>query len=241
MASIETPIENSSTFIEKASEPLEAAEKVPVYKKKDFVFTEKRKANLVRANKARKENNDFKKQLKLKYDEATQDLHKLYEEKLTHFLAEGELKTEEPSETTEMSQIRVESVMKGGAGAGYLPKEKNIRISDAQDSESSEEPPVRGSKKSAKSKKSKKRVKIQESSSSESSSEDEAALRREIKLRKKAQLRKKAAKYISSDSEDEAPRHSSRHPGADHAASNSNKSSMYMPNYQVGQNSGCHF
>lgn len=242
MAAPSTTAENSLPISVK-EQPVEInSEGGPVYKKKPFVYTEGRKKNIVKANLARKEKNDFQKQLKTQYDEATQELHKLYEDKLNKYLSPEVIKTIEESK---MSGIKIEPIEKGGSSSsqvGILKKEKNIKIEDAYDStNSSSEEEMRSKKAGRRKKASKRRAEVQSDSSSDSSDEELRKLR-EKKLKKKAQLKKKQY-YDESESESEAEQAqcSKGNRGGGQTIPSYNRPDMYTGGPRVGQNSGCHF
>jgi len=196
------------------------------YIKKEFVFTEKRKENLVKANKARKEKEDFKKQLREKYEATTIELHKLYESKINSF----KNNLENTSTVTEMSSKKEKTTPE--LEIQKIPviskkiSDKNVSESSS-DSESSEEEPKKKSKRRKTStKKPKKVIYVSESESSEEE---------EIVVRKKKSKRRKPAYSESDSSEDQALYERS-------TARQKQPTYQQMPQHRkIGLNSGCIF
>jgi hypothetical protein len=165
------------------------------YKKKDFVFTDKRKENLVKANKARKEKEDFKKQLREKYEATTIELQKLYESKINTFKNNTDISTNMPSINPPTADKSPEKIEIQPVEKQEKKKSKKPVVESSSDSEESEEEIQRKPKKRKTS--SKKVKKVVYVSETESSSEEE-----EIIVRKKKQ-KKARRKYSDSESEDE--------------------------------------
>lgn len=229
----------------------------PVFKKKEYVFTDRRKENLLKANKARKENGELKKQLKLKYDLAAKELQTLYEHKLAQLHNSGE-NIINPVKI-EMSAIPVESVVKEDVKKGKKQKRSKKQESDS-DSSSDSEPEVATKKKRAKlptpppptqpssdssdsdthhrrkkiHKKTKKVKYIIDSDDSSDSDGPSVARNRGKKGRKS----RRSEKYVSesSESEEERPSKADRYMERKTPFPN-----YYLQNPSIGQHSGCRF
>jgi len=163
------------------------------YLKKEFVFTEKRKENLVKANKARKEKEDFKKQLREKYEATTIELQKLYESKINSFKNNGDIPITTPEMSTKKEKPTPEIEIQHIPVSSKKVSEKNVSDSSS-DSEASEiESPKKSKKRKPNPKKHKKVVYVSESDSSEEE---------EIIVRKKKSKKRKPV-YSESDSSDD--------------------------------------
>ena len=218
--------EENKTAIVETCEDLSNA-----YKKKDFVFTDKRKENLIKANKARKEKEDFKKQLREKYEATTIELQKLYESKINTFKNTTDNSATIPPTSTIMADKGVDKIEIQSIEKSDKKKSKKPIVESSTDSESSEEEIQRKPKKRKTS--SKKVKKVVYVSESDSSSEEE-----EIIIRKK-KGKKIRRKYSESESEDEnepVRPNMNRNTGGHHAQMN------YGGNVRkVGAHSGCIF
>ena len=199
---------NSSVEIKNETQNSSSSEVIPTFKKKEFIFTEKRKENLVKANKARKEKESYKQELREKYETATQELQKLYESKINNFSCSST----KPIENTDMSAIKIEKIPIEPVKPILKEEVKEIKNSsegssssenkqNSEDSDSSVEIRKKKRVKTKEVKKKKKIVYIDESSDS-----DEVIIQR-----KRVKHGKPSKQYESEDSEAEND-HVARHP-----------------------------
>lgn len=163
------------------------------YSKKEFVFTEKRKENLVKANKARKEKEDFKKQLREKYEATTIELQKLYESKINSFKNNGDNSTPTPEMSSKKEKATAEIEIQQIPVNSKKVSEKNISDSSSDSDPSEIESAKKSKKRKINPKKHKKVVYVSESDSSEEE---------EIIVRKKKPKKRKPV-YSESDSSDD--------------------------------------
>jgi hypothetical protein len=163
------------------------------YSKKEFVFTEKRKENLVKANKARKEKEDFKKQLREKYEATTIELQKLYESKINSFKNNGDNSTPTPEMSSKKEKATAEIEIQQIPVNSKKVSEKNISDSSSDSDPSEIESSKKSKKRKINPKKHKKVVYVSESDSSEEE---------EIIVRKKKPKKRKPV-YSESDSSDD--------------------------------------
>ena len=98
--------------------PLEKEEtptETPVYtRKKDFVYTEKRKENIAKANAVRKQNQEKRKQFKDELEKAKQDLQIIYEKTLNI----PTLKMDSENKKEPEPEIKIESVLSKSSKKG---------------------------------------------------------------------------------------------------------------------------
>ena len=196
------------------------------YLKKEFVFTDKRKENLVKANKARKEKEDFKKQLREKYEATTIELHKLYESKINSFKNNVENTPAIPDMSSKKEKTTPELEIQQIPIAPKKISNKNVSESSSDSESSDEEPKKKSKRRKTNPKKQKKVVYVSESESSEEE---------EIVVRKKKSKRRKPA-YSESDSDEDQ--------GIYQRSSSRQKQPVYqqMPQHRkIGLNSGCIF
>jgi hypothetical protein len=192
---METQNENSSPC-EEPGDKTEgvAVETTPVFTKKDFVFTDKRKENLIKANKARKQNNEDKKKWKEFYENAMRQTQTLYENKVQNNNKLDSIPSsldDKKVEKKEMSELKIEKVVKE-------EKLKKDSVESASDSE--EEVKIQSRQKTVKKKGAKKRVVYVDPSDESGESEEEVVI-----LKKKGVSRrpKKEKVYCSSEEEDD--------------------------------------
>ena len=141
METTATDTNNSLETVDSKTQIIATAEtSLNTYKKKDFVFTDKRKENLIKANKARKEKEDFKKQLRDKYEAATVELQKLYESKINSFKNNAE-NTEEDNEMSSAKRVKIAADIPIQAIVKEVQvSQKEIVSETSSDSEVSEKP-----------------------------------------------------------------------------------------------------
>lgn len=163
------------------------------YIKKEFVFTEKRKENLVKANKARKEKEDFKKQLREKYEATTIELQKLYESKINSFKNNGDNSIPIPEMSSKKEKTTPEIEIQQIPVTSKKVSEKNVSDSSSESEASEVESTRKSKKRKTNPKKHKKVVYVSDSESSEEE---------EIIVRKKKSKRRKPV-YSDSDSSDD--------------------------------------
>ncbi len=142
-------------------------ENIKSFKKKDFVFTEKRRENLIKANKARKEKEDFKKQLKDKYEETTIELQRLYEAKINSFKNNAENNPDQVSMSSIKSEKTTQPIEIQQVPQMVKTTSKKNHVETSSESEISEEEVQRKRKKSKVVKKPKKVIYVSDSDESE--------------------------------------------------------------------------
>lgn len=223
----------------------EEVEKSVGVRRKPFVYTEKRKENLAKANLARLEKNVIKKNFKGQLEDMAKDIQTIYETRLQQIINSTDknvpLPPPEPSSdttpppnppmassTASASAIPIEPVLK--------ERKSKKRVSYPSDSSSeSDDEPVKPKKRTTK-KKGKKVKTVSYDSSSSEEEEEQAPKHRKHKKPKKKKPSKRQSQYITSSEESgESEGGVSESEDEYRPAAKPSRPKTYLPAYGMGK------
>lgn len=204
-------------------------------KKSNFVFTEARKQNLLKANKARKEKSEYYRQLKEKYEKAREELDKLYNSQVENMASKSS--SSSSTDTIKVEEVHPSPVKKNNKP--NVPKRPVHEDSESDDVSLYEEELPKKVRSLQREKRKPVKIRKVMMSESESSSEEEyVAIQKPKRSLKKENITKKVHYYIDSDDEEDDESYRYSPPKTDRYKGHG-LSRIGLD--KVGKNSGCIF